>query len=72
MPFGGNDFERLRSHCRTPVPLFHFSLRQAAWLVIGLLGMFVLMRIDYRKLREPAVIYPVVHCIAAGGNFVPG
>ena len=37
-----------------------FLLRQAAWLVIGLLGMFVLMRTDYRKLREPAVIYPVV------------
>jgi len=39
-----------------------FLLRQAAWLVIGLLGMFVLMRTDYRKLREPAVVYPVV-CI---------
>jgi len=39
---------------------FIFLLRQAAWLVIGLLGMFVLMRTDYRKLREPAVVYPVV------------
>src|SRR5882724_8577301 len=39
-----------------------FLLRQAAWLVIGLLGMFVLMRTNYRKLREPAVVYPVV-CI---------
>src|SRR6267143_1044430 len=38
---------------------FIFLLRQAAWLVIGLLGMFVLMRTDYRKLREPAVVYPV-------------
>jgi cell division protein FtsW len=37
-----------------------FLARQAAWLVIGLTGMFVLMRTDYRKLREPAVIYPVV------------
>jgi cell division protein FtsW len=37
-----------------------FLLRQTAWLVIGLLGMFVLMRTDYRKLREPAVVYPVV------------
>ena len=37
-----------------------FLARQAAWLVIGLLGMFVLMRTDYRKLREPAVVYPVV------------
>jgi cell division protein FtsW len=37
-----------------------FLARQAAWLVIGLIGMFVLMRTDYRKLREPAVVYPVV------------
>ncbi len=37
-----------------------FLARQAAWLVIGLFGMFVLMRTDYRKLREPAVVYPVV------------
>jgi cell division protein FtsW len=37
-----------------------FLLRQAACLVIGLLGMFVLMRTDYRKLREPAVVYPAV------------
>jgi cell division protein FtsW len=37
-----------------------FLLRQTAWLLLGLSGMFVLMRTDYRKLREPAVIYPVV------------
>jgi cell division protein FtsW len=37
-----------------------FLARQAAWLLLGLAGMFVLMRTDYRKLREPAVIYPVV------------
>jgi cell division protein FtsW len=37
-----------------------FLVRQAAWLLLGLSGMFVLMRTDYRKLREPAVIYPVV------------
>ena len=37
-----------------------FLLRQAAWLVIGLVGMFALMRTDYRKLREPAVVYSVL------------
>ena len=37
-----------------------FLARQAVWLVLGLLGMFALMRTDYRKLREPAVVYPVV------------
>lgn len=38
----------------------YFLVRQAAWLVIGLLGMFVLMRTDYHKLREPMIVYPVL------------
>jgi cell division protein FtsW len=37
-----------------------FLVRQAAWLFLGLLGMFALMKTDYRRLREPAVVYPVV------------
>ena len=37
-----------------------FLLRQAAWLVLGLAGMFLLMRTDYRRLREPAVVYTVL------------
>ena len=37
-----------------------FLLRQAVWLVIGLFGMFTLMRTDYRRLREPAVVYTAV------------
>src|SRR5258708_20107418 len=37
-----------------------FLARQAAWLFIGLFGMFALMKTDYRRLREPAVIYSVV------------
>src|SRR5258708_5966613 len=37
-----------------------FLVRQAAGLFIGLLGVFALMETDYRRLREPAVIYPVV------------
>jgi cell division protein FtsW len=39
---------------------YHFVLRQVIWLVAGLLGMFGLMRMDYHKLREPAVVYTVV------------
>jgi cell division protein FtsW len=39
---------------------YFFLLRQAAWLVLGLAGMFVLMRTDYRKLREPVVVYSVL------------
>lgn len=34
-----------------------FVLRQTVWLVAGLLGMFALMRLDYHRLREPAVVY---------------
>lgn len=37
-----------------------FLLRQSVCLVLGLGGMLALMRMDYRKLREPAVVYPVV------------
>ncbi len=36
---------------------YYFVLRQIAWLIIGLLGMFALMRLDYHRLREPAVVY---------------
>jgi cell division protein FtsW len=36
---------------------YFFLLRQAAWLLIGLLGMLALMRTDYRRLREPAVVH---------------
>lgn len=40
-----------------------FLLRQAACLLIGLLGMFALMRTDYRRLRQPAVVYPTVFLV---------
>src|SRR5215468_10480499 len=40
-----------------------FLVRQSASLVIGLLGMFALMRTDYRRLREPAFVYPTIFLI---------
>lgn len=36
---------------------YTFFLRQLVWLALGLGGMFCLMRVDYRKLRHPAMIY---------------
>jgi cell division protein FtsW len=39
---------------------YHFVLRQVMWLSVGLLGMFALMKLDYHKLREPAVVYTVL------------
>src|ERR1700724_2518714 len=44
-------------------PSYIFLLRQAAWLLLGLLGMFALMRTDYRRLREPAVVYPTIFIV---------
>jgi cell division protein FtsW len=40
-----------------------FLVRQAVWLFLGVLGMFALMKTDYRRLREPAVVYPVVWAV---------
>ena len=37
-----------------------FLVRQAAWLVLGVFGMFALMRTDYRRLREPGVVCTAV------------
>src|SRR5579859_6813199 len=34
-----------------------FLERQIIWLAVGLFGMIRLMNFDYRKLREPRVIY---------------
>jgi cell division protein FtsW len=36
---------------------YTFLLRQALWLVIGIAGMFGLMNLDYRKLRQPRVVF---------------
>jgi cell division protein FtsW len=40
-----------------------FLLRQSVWLVLGLAGMFALMRMDYRRLREPVVVYTIVFVV---------
>ncbi|MCL5288550.1 MAG: putative lipid II flippase FtsW [Acidobacteria bacterium] len=36
---------------------YTFLLRQLAFLTVGFGGMFALMNLDYRKLREPAVVF---------------
>jgi cell division protein FtsW len=35
----------------------HFLVRQGAWAVLGLLVMVAAMRLDYRRLRHPSVVY---------------
>jgi len=39
---------------------YYFLLRQALWLAIGIAGMFALMNLDYRKLRQPRVVFTVL------------
>jgi cell division protein FtsW len=39
---------------------YFFVVRQAVWLVTGLLGMFALTKMDYHRLREPVVVYMAV------------
>ncbi len=39
---------------------YYFLGRQGVWLAFGLLGMFALMKLDYHRLREPAVVYTVL------------
>lgn len=36
---------------------YYFLLRQLLWLALGVGGMFALMNFDYRKLRQPRVIF---------------
>jgi cell division protein FtsW len=39
---------------------YAFLLRQLLWAAIGMAGMFWLMRTDYRKLRQPRVIFTAI------------
>jgi cell division protein FtsW len=39
---------------------YHFLVRQVVWAALGLVGMAAVMRLDYRKLRQPAVVYAMV------------
>jgi cell division protein FtsW len=39
---------------------YTFVLKQAAWALLGLVTMTVLMRVDYRKFNRPNVVFPAV------------
>src|SRR5258706_16155627 len=41
-----------------------FALRPVVWLLAGLAGMFGLMKLDYHRLGEPAVVYTAL-CVVA-------
>jgi cell division protein FtsW len=44
---------------------YAFVGRQLVWLAIGLAGMFLLMHTDYRRLRQPVVIYSALAAVLA-------
>jgi cell division protein FtsW len=48
---------------------YYFLLRQSVWLVIGVAGMFALMRMDYRKLREPLAHFSSINPTPRTGGF---
>lgn len=43
---------------------YHFLIKQALWACLGLMVMVVAMRTDYRRLRQPAVVYSAVAATA--------
>ena len=36
---------------------YHFFLRQLLWLAFGLVGMFAMVSLDYRRLRQPRFVF---------------
>ncbi len=39
---------------------YHFMLRQTAWAFAGVIAMFIMIRVDYRKLQHPAIVYSLI------------
>src|SRR5690349_7824474 len=39
---------------------YHFLVRQVVWACLGVMVMIAAMRLDYRKLRHPGVVYAAV------------
>src|SRR5512146_3082362 len=39
---------------------YNYLLRQLAWAVVGVLAMFAVMRLDYRRLKHPALVFSLL------------
>jgi cell division protein FtsW len=42
---------------------YHFLWRQLVWLGVGLLAMFAVMNLDYRRLRQPRVVFTLLSVV---------
>ena len=49
----------LQAHAQSQGAAF-FLVKQIAWAVVGITLMLVVMRVDYRQYRQPAVIWPLL------------
>jgi cell division protein FtsW len=36
---------------------YHFMLRQTLWAFAGVIAMFIMIQVDYKKLQHPAIVY---------------
>ncbi|MDE1154916.1 MAG: putative lipid II flippase FtsW [Acidobacteriaceae bacterium] len=39
---------------------YAFVVKQAAWVALGLVALFILMKVDYRKYNNPKLIFPLM------------
>lgn len=39
---------------------YHFMLRQTVWAFAGVIALFAMSQVDYRKLKHPAIVYSLV------------
>ena len=45
---------------------YYYLFKQAAWALLGLLFLPIVMRIDYRSYRQPRVIWGILGIVTAG------
>src|SRR5689334_16879524 len=44
---------------------FHFLYKQGMWAFVGLVAMAVAMKIDYRRYKQPGIVFPLLGVTAA-------
>ncbi|RMH22835.1 MAG: cell division protein FtsW [Acidobacteria bacterium] len=65
---GGSSSEHQAPRARAGAPaelINPYFLKQAVAAVLGIAGMLIVMHLDYRLLRKPAVLYPLVLAVLA-------